>query len=367
MPFWSLFRKPTLNVSACKRYEAQIRLAAIARLELSKPLQPRNCDSVGELLAYLWQEEPVALLLVRAGLIQVARDSQPMFETISQHNDLMKIASMPHPVAATCIEGHFIKELQGFTRRQTPVCPDGSEARYDAVVVGLRACLRHNMKELLQTDEIFPLDYVFDCLEIGDNLRAHSLHDVHCEMLVTTKQIINAKPDGSRAARLQSLQRELYSSLRWLAHKKPLLWQMLKDPATSEVFWPVIDAIGNNRSVNCVPQLLDALSYVSNTGKIHIIAALNRIGEASALPALQALARENTWPVAAVAAKAVTAILRRSKGDAAQLLRAADTPQAANPGATLLRPVEADASPTRPEELLRPDLTPGPSPGRATR
>ena len=370
MPFWNPFRRLQVDASRSNSCADTLRLVAHARVELVKPAKPRSNKLIGELLANLWHDNPIVSLLLHDALtrrppldiLRLKASEQAVVD-----KEVLLIASMKDSAASALPEAYFMREWQAFTRQQTPRCPDSCEARYDAIVAGLRACLRHNMQELLQTDEIFPLDYVFDCLKIGSHLRAHELHDIHCEMLVATKQIMDAKPDGSRAARLQTLRRELYLNLRFQSQEKPILWEMLKDPATSEVFWPVVDAIGSNSSVNCVPQLLDALPYLSDNGKIHIIAALNRVGEASALPALQALARENTWPVAAVAATAVIAILRRNKSDAAQLLRAADNQHAKISGETLLRPAKESSSPARPEELLRPDLTPGPSPGRATR
>lgn len=359
MPFWNPFRKPQADASCCQSYADTLRLVSHARVELAQPTEPRTNELVGEMLATFWQEDLIVLLLVHDALTR-----QPpldilmlrMNKQVIVDKELLLIASMMD-TAAALPKSYFIRELQAFTRQQTPRCPESCEARYDAVVAGVRACLRHNMQELRQTDEIFPLDYVFACLKIGSHLRAHELHDVHCEMLVMTKQIIDAKPDGSRAARMQTLQRELYSSLRWLAHEKPIFWQMVKDPATSEVFWPVIDAIGINRTVNSVPQLLDALSYLSDNGKAHVIGALESSGDPFALPALQQLAQEKTSPVAPLAAKAVKSILRRSKGDAAQLLRAADTQHATNASETLLRPVQAGSPFVCPEELLRPDLT----------
>ena len=358
MPFWNLFRKSQVDASHCQSYAETLRLVARVRVELVQPIEPRSNELIGELLAAFWQNDPIVLLLTHDALTRRPPLDMLMLRMNQQvivDKDLLLIASMNEIAAVAFPHTYFMRELKAFTIQQTPLCPDTCEARYDAVVAGLRACLRHNMQELLQTDEIFPLDYVFDCLKIGSHLRAHDLHDVHCEMLVTTKQIMDAKPDGSRAARLQTLQRELYSSLCWLAHEKPIFWQMVKDPATSEVFWPVIDAIGNNHSVNSVPQLLDALPYLSDNGKTHVIVALYSSGDPSALPALQQLAQEKTSPVAPLAAKAVKSILRRSKGDAAQLLRATDSHNTTNAGETLLRPVEADAPPVRPKELLRPD------------
>ncbi len=381
MPFWNwnLFRKPTMDASGCNAYADTLGLVAHARAELSPPsirsnavnahgdqilseatpLKPRTNVLVGKLLAGLWQDDPIILLLVHDALTR-----RPQYDPIMRgmagntalDRELLQIASMPGVAAAALPASYFMRELQAFTRRQTPCCPEDCEVRYDAVVAGLRACLRHNMQELHQTDEIVPLDYVFDCLKIGSKLAADDyLREVFCEMLITIRQIIALERDGPLISRLETLRRELHTFLFRASHTHPILWQMLKDPATSEVFWPVVDMMRSHWCSPFVPPLLDALPFLSDDGKARVIAALHDIGDPSALPALQQLAQEKTSRVSPLAAKAVKSILRHNKGDAAQLLRAADAQGNANAGATLLRPVEANANLTRPEELLRPE------------
>ena len=392
MPFWNLFRKPTVDASRCTEYADMLQLVAHARVELSskpitntvnvhgdqmldEPNEPRTSYLVGELLGSLWRNDAVVLLLIHDTLIR--HPQQDVIRAITSgivpaqacvDKELLLIASMMRPAAAALPEAYFMIELQAFTRKQTPSCPEIAEARYDAVIAGLRACLRHNLQEVRQTDEIFPLTYLFDCLKIASRLCAHEyLHDVYCEMLITIQQAIVAERDGPRVARLESLRRELYTFVFLSAHTKPLFWQMLKDTTTSEVFWPVVDMMRSNWLSHLVPPLLDTLPFLLDNGKAHVIAALRDIGDVSALPALQQLAQDKKLVVAPLAAKAVKSLLRRNKSDAAQLLRAADMQYAVNAGETLLRSAEGGSYPTPQEELLRPDLTPGPSPDRATR
>lgn len=205
---------------------------------------------MSELLMQLWQDDIIVLLILR--LILVHRDPRKL------HRSLRQLLKTPKTVLTASIEAHFIEELTMWIRRQAPLCPTDAARCFEVVVEGLCACLRHNMQELRQTDESFPLDYVLDCLEISRQMNTNHLHDVHCEILVTTKQILAAERDGLRVPRLEMLQRELYDVLCRKSHEKPMLWKMLKDPATSEVFWPVIDAIGNIGITNPVPQLLDS-------------------------------------------------------------------------------------------------------------
>ncbi len=114
----------------------------------------------------------------------------------------------------------------------------------------------------------------------------------------------------------------------------PGLWNHLKDPSRSSLFWPILDKL---HSRDAVPYLLKLLPDLPLDGQNRVIGALHKIGDIRAVPTLQIMAADKNNLLALSASRAVAAILKNSPEDAAQLLRASDSESAPGAKDTLLR------------------------------
>ena len=88
----------------------------------------------------------------------------------------------------------------------------------------------------------------------------------------------------------------------------PQFWERLKDPRTSREFWPIVRRMRDRRDV---PFLLDALPELALDGQSAVIVALQQIGDARAVPALQALAADKSSLLTPIAEQAVESGARR--------------------------------------------------------
>ena len=313
-----------------------------------------SCASGAVSLDYAAQRDPKAALLL--ALLWQENSSR----LLSSYTALDALWPSPLSGAAWPLmqsgqirqEAHSLQELISFIEGHTP-SPPQNEAEYaQALAVGLSASLRHNSRELRQTDEIFPILHLADAVRISRALQLTDLHEPLCEFLVCVQQVIWADKDGPRIAPLQSLRRRVQTMLAVMPpDRMPVLWRMLRDSQTSSQLWPVLEKM---RQPSAVPYLLDVIAALAEEGIISVVVALQNIGDASAVPYLQHLAQTRPGAVAASAAQAIAHIRRHSRGDAVQLLRASSAQHSDRTGETLLRPVQPAVQNAASEELLRP-------------
>jgi len=321
MPLWDRLRKVAMPANLATSLE---QLGVLQQIEAVRKQgqDPRQSESIGQRLALLWQAQT---------------------------------AAYPSPTAA---EAAFVllRDLTAALREQTPRIPETPEARYTAVAAALGRCIQANIPELSLTDEPSTLDYFRNALLMVLQLRAPELHGPCCNLLLAINATLMREREGNRRPALESLRLGLYSCLAALPpDAMPQFWEHLRSQSRSEEFWPVVRRLRDRRAV---PFLLEALPVLEPDGQSALLSALKAMGDARALPALQALAEGNSL-VAPVAREALTHILRTSRDDAAQLLRPTDARHAGNPRETLLRPAAATTGTTTgPDELLRPGSAP---------
>lgn len=312
----------------------------------------RHSGRLGELLGLLWREERQAVQAVYNAFNSVERLDRAFVEKMGQR----------------------VRTLQ----RTPPSTPEG---RYGTVVQALQA----EIAEL-------PADPV---LASGDNrlfvntltlariLMPAELHSQICEFLVANHRARRNDSEDVAALPYQELVCEnMYRFLASIAPEaKPVFWEMLRNEATSQEFWPALRRI---RDSNAVPYLLDLLptaedeqgrSPMTIDGQKEVIQVLREIGDARAVPVLQAMEKRllpepdvdsgmlTTWDrtlskawrerneLARVAGQAARHILRTSGEPQARLLRPSE--RSAPSGDTLLRPF-APSRGMPPQEMLRP-------------
>ncbi len=240
----------------------------------------------------------------------------------------------------------LIRDLSVRLQEQNPNPSSSPEERYVAFTNALYRCLHANTEELYMTEEPSTMDYLA--------AQAAELHGACCDLVLTLNRMLLKEHEGGRRPPLLSLRQSVYDCLATLPPEvMPQLWDRLRDPSASEEFWPVVRRMRDRKAV---PFLLELLPNLPPDGQAAMITALREIGDARAIPSLQVVA-ESGSVVAPIAKAAVAHILRHSRDDAAQLLRAADTRNAGNARETLLRPAASGAT-TPSNELLRPGSAP---------
>jgi hypothetical protein len=357
MQLWHKLFRSNKETFRREAYEDVLKTATAARQALDGGADPREDADINKLFTLLWQDNLLPLLITRAVFIRAnAFAGLHLNASLSQipfRHELQQIIRTSYARQQGSLEAYYIKELSDFVHANTPVRPSSRTACYDAVIAGLRASLRHNMQELRLSDEVFPIAYLNDGLQICLTLQAVETHDVCCELLVSAREAITTEQDSLRIAPLEQTRRDLRMFLASLPPEQiPSFWQMLVDPFTSEEAWPVVAIM---RQPRAVPFLLAALPALPDDGKAHVIVTLQNLRDARAVPTLQHLAQDKTSGVAPLARTAVASILQHSRSDAALLLRATDWPRADQTGDTLLRAADAAPNTTPPAELLRPD------------
>ena len=357
MQVWHRLFRSNHAASGWEEHENAVQTAVAARQALDGGADPREDANVSQLFALLWQDDLLSLLIARSVFIRAnAFAGLHLNASLSQtpfRSELQQLFRTPYAKLQASPEAYSIKELSAFICRDAPDCPADRNRCYEAVIAGLRASLSHNMQELRLSDEIFPIAYLNDGLQICLTLQAAETHDVCCDLLVSARQAIHVERDGPRIAPLEQTRRDLRMFLASLLPERiPCFWQMLADPRVSEDAWPVVAKM---RQPRAMPFLLHALPALADDGKAHVIVTLQNMRDARAIPALQSLAGDTTSAVAPLAKAAVAFILQHSRSDAALLLRPTDLPRPDRTGDTLLRAATSALGITPPAELLRPD------------
>lgn len=326
----------------------QIIAEALARGE-----DPRYSPAIGELLGLLWEDKAPVPLAVH--ILTGVRVTNAWSRLIR--------------VSDARLQG-FCHDLVTALRDKNLEAPATPEQRYTAVIAALSMLMPiwkahtqvpRKANEHLRPTVLPPIEETFYnfvvALAIVQQLQAVELHGICCDLLLTVEEALIKERGGQNTSRLSMLQGQLIDTLAALPPEEiPQFWRMLKDPRTSREFWPIVRRMRDRRDV---PFLLDALPELALDGQSAVIVALQQIGDARAVPALQALAADKSSLIAPIAEQAVAHILKHSRDDAAQLLRPTDSRHAGNAGETLLRPAAStpDAN-VRAEELLRPGSAP---------
>ncbi len=309
------------------RTEAE-NLARRAQQALAAGVEPRESEAVSECLADLWNGQAAALGAIDKAII---------FRFLEGLNLL---GWLPKYVLSVC-----------------PNDPAAPALRFQAVVKALDKAIGERQTELTSgASDNFeePFSILTQAVHIVRRLRVWELQELCCDLLFQTDRAIVQARQRTRAEILADLRETLYLTLLALPPDRiPAFWARLKAPETCAEFWPVAARMQDK---DAVPFLLDALPILPEDGQSALIAALRRIGDARAIPALQRIAGDPDSLLAPIAASALTEIMRRSGQDAAQLLR---------PSMAQARPNELlrAAGPTpdtnvRPDELLRADNAP---------
>ncbi|HLV81700.1 MAG TPA: hypothetical protein VKT32_15545 [Chthonomonadaceae bacterium] len=260
-------------------------------------------------------------------------------------------------------------------REQATELPEEPEGRYAVMIAALRRALIADREEMVRGVEPFPIANLEAAVWMAQRLQAVELHDLCCELVMDTGELLNRHLDDSRRVALE----DLYSALgrclaslpsdaiprfwallrhKSLRHRAPIaqVGTLAREDYAMEALWPIA---GRMRDRRAVPFLLEALPVQPEDGQVSLITALAEIGDIRAIPALQALTVDETRQISVIARRAVEKILRRSRDDAAQLLRPSDAQHVGSLSQTLLRAAEGGATAVRPDELLRPGgLTP---------
>ncbi len=342
MPPWrdllAAVRRITTSRFAAKRTQRPDEWVSFASGALSLDQAALRDPKATALLALLWQSDPAVSSSHHAGL----EASRIVWLNSAEWTVPQSSQSRQ--------ETHSLKELVTFIERHAPCIPRTETERAAALVLGLSASLRHNLRELRQTDEIFPLLHLSDAVRVCGALQLTELHEPLCELLVGAHQAIRADRDGPRVAPCETLRRQTQTLLAALPPgDMPILWRMLRDPEMSPEFWPVLEKM---RQPASVPYLLDVIPSLNDGGRASVVIALQNIGDARAIPYLQHLAQGEKGTVARMAASAIAHILKHNRGDAAQLLRASNARDIHAARATLLRAARP-APDAAPDELLR--------------
>jgi hypothetical protein len=356
--FSRLFKPKRMSVGAGPHRElvdagGLLLLAAREKRDDSLRRSPR----FGELLGLLWQDDDQALTAVH--------------DTFSSMEKLDKA---------------YIKDLAVRLRtaqRRPPPSPTG---RYEAVVEELSAEIKAMPLQPLPFFQLIvtapAATRLLNVLTLARILLPPELHQPICELLVANNRACRGRMDDS--VPYQPLIREnIHRFLALIdADAMPHFWEMVRNEAVSEEFWPALRRI---RDRDAVPYLLDllpaahdeqGLSVMSLDGQKEVIQVLREIGDLRAVPALQAIEKrplpppvekpgiQGTWErdlsktwrerndLARLAGQAARHILRNSTEAEAQLLRPSETPHTA--GENLLRPTAPGSGTTTPDQLLRP-------------
>lgn len=320
---------------AARRAQAPDKWISFASGTLTLDQAAQRDPRAATLLALLWQSDPAALRRMGFDVPRILRVNGaewPFTQSVQSRQDT-----------------HSLGELVTFIERHAPSIPRIETERASALILGLSASLRHNLRELRQTDEVFPILHLSDAVRVCGALQLPELHEPLCELLVGAHQAIRADRDGPRVAPCETLRRQVQALLAALPPgDMPVLWQMLRDPETSPEFWPVLEKM---RQPSAVPYLLDVIPALSNEGRASVVIALQNIGDARAMPYLQHLAQGESGTVAKMAEHAIAHILKHSRSDAVQLLRASNTRDSIG-RETLLRAARP-APDAAPDKLLR--------------
>jgi hypothetical protein len=354
MPLWDrLFpRKP----STSKETYAQIVEPASLRLLAAASGQSgdlRQTKAVGDLLALFWSDDPQAL-----------RAIQTVLSSLGQPIDLA-----------------FLEDLARRARGQSPVLPETSEARY-AVIASLLGALLHafwpQRRREDAAEEAIPRSrpHLADAVRTIQHLQVVDLHGDCCDLLVAIDALLSQRQDlwemhlagareGAFTVWLENVRYALHRCLATLPpDRMPRFWESVQAKDIGEEFWPILTRIRDRRAV---PFLVASLPSRPKThglrvaspqelpteGQAAVITALQNIGDVQAIPVLQALASDETSPVASIAERAITQLLRTSPDAAAQLLRSTEAPTDG-----LLRPADPERDAHRSGSLLRPDERP---------
>jgi hypothetical protein len=324
------------------------RIVSEAQEALARGENPRYSPAVGELLGLFWD------------------DKTPLPSTMQNYLNPYDGSVSYAPNAAEYLQ-RFRTDLRDVLRQQQPVIPSGPEARYEATVAALRVLMQISLVHIrerrsqpgylpgatLNWDTFFRLAVA---VKIVQYLQAAEVYDLCCDLLPIADEAL-IKMRGKGIGLFTLLRDALHDYLAALPPEEiPQFWESLKDPRTSREFWPIVRRMRDRRAV---PLLLDALPELALDGQSAVVVALQQIGDARAVPALQALAADRSSLLAPIAEQAVAHILKHSRDDAAQLLRPTDARHASRAGETLLRPAaSAPDMNVRAEELLRPGSAP---------
>ncbi len=303
-------------------------ISATIEQEMAEGIDPRDSSAIGWLLGWFWEADVKRGRAIRSLAYPSDRDPRP---------------------SLLALEGVVFSEP----------APAEPRARYVAVAIALSEFMA---KQLIVSNSTgLPVETVkrsaslHEAVLLVGALRMVEAHEALCRLLVAAdaSAIRERTPDSYR-----TLKAEIADSLlRMPADQLPGVWRRFSAVGTEGCFYTFVVRLRDRRAV---PPLLEVWPKLSDDAKSYAITAFRNLQDTRAVPLLQELATRADNLLAPSAAAAVTEILRGSRDDAAQLLRATDSRHAGHAGETLLRPAAATDATTRPDELLRPG---GPVPG----
>ncbi len=356
--FSRLFKPKKMSVGAGPHRElvdavGLLLLAAREKRDDSLRRSPR----FGELLGLLWQDDDQALTTVH--------------DTFSSMEKLDK---------------EYIKDLAVRLRTAQRSPPPSPEGRYEAVVEELRAQIKAMPLQPLPFFQLIVTapgaTRLLNVLTLARILLPPELHQPICELLVANNRACRGRMDDS--VPYQPLIRDnIHRFLALIdADAMPHFWEMMRNAAVSEEFWPGLRRIQDMKAIPYLLELLreaqdeSGLSALSIAGQMELVQVLREIGDLRAVPVLLAIERQQLpfsvgnpnpsiardpdhskkWrersKLAQVAGQAARHIIRNSGDARVQLLRPADALQ--EDSTTLLRPTAPVSGTTTPDQLLRP-------------
>lgn len=330
MTLWKpLFARLSPFLLPVRRLRSFLRALLFGKLDT--PLGSKDQDSV---LKLLWKDDPGSRRVVSVLLKdQQCRAEVELLEMLARH-----------------------------VRKNTLGLPSAPEKRRQAVVAALAECLRNyvagsiSIRSKLTTTPMFS-----SVLQMILWLNATELHADCCDLLewlemeVRSAAAIVSAHRGDENFEFQSRVEDEHKQTleKCLASFPPdaipIFWERLRDESKTSVFLSVLMHMTDSRAV---PFLLETLPMVASDGKCRIIYVLGNIGDIRAVPTLQRIVTEEHGRPVILAARAVEHILRHSKDDSAQLLRASNTNHSPE---SLLRAAASVPDITPSDELLRPE------------
>ncbi len=239
------------------------------------------------------------------------------------------------------IAPYFLKILSKYLRDISDFPPDTPAKIYDMVVQCVETILSSYRKPVLLLYDINSSvsRYIYaDCVRFIRLFRLVSLHEECCQLIQFLEGGDYRNSIGEHQEWYILTKNELINCLSSLpADEVPGLWQRLHEPESSEQFWPIIE---NMTGRNAVPYLIELFSNLQADGQNIAVDAFQRIGDSRAVPLLRTISADQNNPLSVKATKAIKNILKHSKEDAAQLVRASDAENVPGSNNTLLRPAD---------------------------
>ncbi len=249
----------------------------------------------------------------------------------------------------------FLSELSSVIRSSSLVPPKNPDEIHDVVEQALRSIVLGYLNHELVIDNLrtFPGRHnLAECVRFIRIFRFTGIQEECCQLMILLDHGGFKNSESEQQQWHITTHTELVLCLSSLPPDEvPSLWKYLRDPEKSSVFWPVLTKSNARESV---PYLLELMPEIPLDGQNAIIGALQRIGDVRAVPILQAIASDQANFLYVSASRALAHILKNSKDDSAQLLRASDAENAPGAKETLLRasgPTVANSSDS--SELLR--------------